>query len=165
MASDQWRTPPELYAALDSEFGFGLDAAADPINALHRSYFGEGGAAPDALAVAHWAAHRLDGDAIYLNPPYSETGKWVHKAFEQSAMMSRDHAIVLLVPAMPSEGWWQTLRHATEIREIPHRLKFLMPDGKTKDSARFASVVIVFRPQPGIRGPRSPRVVTWSFRP
>ncbi len=35
---DLWRTPPALFAALDAEFCFQLDAAAAPHNALCRQY-------------------------------------------------------------------------------------------------------------------------------
>ncbi|WP_368537037.1 DNA N-6-adenine-methyltransferase, partial [Enterobacter hormaechei] len=33
---DLWRTPPALFASLDAEFCFQLDAAAAPHNALCR---------------------------------------------------------------------------------------------------------------------------------
>jgi len=35
---DLWRTPPEIFAALDAEFGFQIDAAASAENALCRRY-------------------------------------------------------------------------------------------------------------------------------
>ncbi|MDH0752583.1 phage N-6-adenine-methyltransferase [Citrobacter freundii] len=35
---DLWRTPPALFAALDAEFCFQLDAAAAPHNALCRKF-------------------------------------------------------------------------------------------------------------------------------
>lgn len=38
---DLWRTPPALFAALDAEFCFQLDAAAAPHNALCRKFISE----------------------------------------------------------------------------------------------------------------------------
>ncbi len=35
---DLWRTPPALFASLDAEFCFQLDAAAAPHNALCRKF-------------------------------------------------------------------------------------------------------------------------------
>lgn len=35
---DLWRTPPALFASLDAEFYFQLDAAAAPHNALCRKF-------------------------------------------------------------------------------------------------------------------------------
>ncbi|WP_252405592.1 phage N-6-adenine-methyltransferase, partial [Escherichia coli] len=35
---DLWRTPPALFASLDAEFCFQLDAAAAPHNALRRKF-------------------------------------------------------------------------------------------------------------------------------
>jgi hypothetical protein len=38
---DDWGTPPDLFAALDAEFHFTLDAAANHKNALCKNYFSE----------------------------------------------------------------------------------------------------------------------------
>ncbi len=38
-ATDMWATPPELYAALDEEFGFTLDACAVRDNAKCPDYY------------------------------------------------------------------------------------------------------------------------------
>ena len=60
---DRWQTPVEVFTALDLEFGFYLDAAADHQNALCARYLTE---ADDALA-ADWESY----GAIWCNPPYS----------------------------------------------------------------------------------------------
>lgn len=69
----EWSTPPDLFAELDAEFHFDLDAASTDENALcERHYTKE----DDGLAQP-W-----DGN-VWCNPPYGrEIGKWVRKAAE-----------------------------------------------------------------------------------
>jgi len=40
-ASDEWETPPDLFATLDAEFHFTLDAAASARNRKCKNYFSE----------------------------------------------------------------------------------------------------------------------------
>lgn len=95
---DHRATPPELFDPLDARFGFTLDACALPENAKCSRYFTP---EQDGLAQS-WA-----GEVIWCNPPYSNIGPWVEKAWAE-AMAAK--AIVLLVPANRCEqGWWQDL--------------------------------------------------------
>ena len=72
--SNEWSTPPELFAELDSEFCFDLDAASTHENALCEQHFTK---AEDGLAQPWEDAH------VWLNPPYGrEIGKWMRKAAE-----------------------------------------------------------------------------------
>lgn len=153
--TDCYRTPRELFDPLHEEFDFEVDAAATRDNRLCTLWYGEGSIQPDALVVP-WGTSR-----IWMNPPYSETGKWVKKAADEA---SRGATVVGLVPFMPSEGWWNHIERSVEVRRIPHRVRFLDPGGLQVGTARFASAVVVWRPQPGIMGYAPPRYVSWSWR-
>lgn len=162
-ASDLWRTPPELFAALDAEFAFTVDLAASLENALCDCFLGPGagpGLSEDALAVS-WVDENL-GRRGFLNPPYSAKliVRFVEKAAREAAA---GFMTVALLPCDPSTRWWQFTRSAVEIREIPHRVGYLKADGTTKAGAMFPSCVVVFRPQPGIVRAQ-PRRVVWTYR-
>lgn len=158
-ASDEWRTPIDLFLALDSEFTFGVDLAARDSNALLPRWFGPGSECAEDALYASW----LDwGHTGFLNPPYSAAliGPFMQKAAEEAA---RGFTTVALVKLDPSTRWWAWTRFAVEIREIKGRVKFLKADGVKKAGAMFPSAVLVFRPQPGILRAQ-PRRVVWSYR-
>lgn len=190
-----WRTEDALFAALDGEFGFGLDAAASFANAKVKtwaglglpSYFGPDHLDPafrDALILGNWHKHSAAGKPIFCNPPSSRDEgmsllPWMTKFAEQA---TRGATIVAVIPHKTSSRYWRFCRQAVEIREIPYRVKYWLPadeldvinavrarEGrkplKSGDSAGFDSAVVIWRPQPGVQGPASPRVVTWSYRP
>ena len=129
----EWSTPPDLFAELDAEFHFDLDAASTDENALcERHYTKE----DDGLAQP-W-----DGN-VWCNPPYGrEIGKWVRKAAESDG----GGVGVCLVPARTDTAWWHdwVVGHATEVRFIRGRLKF----GGSKSGAPFPSAVVVYDKRP-----------------
>lgn len=71
-----WETPQELFDQLDREFEFELDVCALPENAkCGRFYTPE----DDGLSQP-WPG------VVWCNPPYGrEVGRWVEKAFAESA--------------------------------------------------------------------------------
>lgn len=91
-AKDDWRTPPELFAQLNAEFGFTTDAACTPHNGLcaYQIY--------DSLET-DWSD---DGDysraRVFVNPPYSKglQKRFIAKAYEEA---SRGALVVMLLPA------------------------------------------------------------------
>lgn len=116
--SDEWSTPPDLFAALAEEFGrFDLDAAATSATALAHRYY----TAEDDGLVQPWSG------TVWCNPPYSRVGAFV----------------VVLVPARTDTKWWhESAVEADEIRFLRGRLRF----GNAKAGAPFPSAVLVFRP-------------------
>ncbi|HHR6004158.1 TPA: phage N-6-adenine-methyltransferase, partial [Providencia alcalifaciens] len=72
---DRWQTPLPLFTALDAEFGFYLDAAADKNNHLCTHYLTE----KDDSLNCDWESY----GAIWINPPYSDIQPWINKATEQ----------------------------------------------------------------------------------
>jgi phage N-6-adenine-methyltransferase len=94
-ATDDRRTPREFWDQLNRRWGFTLDAAASAENALCPHFFT---AETDGLRQS-WSG------TVWCNPPYSNVGAWVAKAWGE---FSRCDAIVMLVPANRTEQrWWQ----------------------------------------------------------
>lgn len=153
---DNWLTPPDLFAVLDSEFVFDLDSAAsDGHEKIARHITPE----QDALAT-DWR-----GKAVWCNPPYSMMREFVCRAWQQC--QAQRNVIVLLIPAYTDPGyWWDCIvPFADEIRFLRGRVSFLENslDGK-RESARFPSVVIVFRHRRGVQK-GAPRVFWWDWKP
>ena len=129
-----WRTPMNLFAQLDQEFGFTLDAAASRDNALCQRFITE---EQDAL-TCDW--HELaKGGAVWLNPPYGRgVGKWVRKAWLESA---KGTVVVMLIPARTDTAYFREwAMQAAEIRLIAGRLRFQGAD----NPAPVPSALLVF---------------------
>ena len=125
-AKERWETPSEVYAELDSEFGFDFDPcpSRDPSEA-GMSLFGT-----DGLAVS-WTGKR-----VFCNPPYGPgVDRWLAKAREPILA-------VYLLPSRTDTRWWHDhAMKADEIRFLRGRLRF----GASKNCAPFPSVVLVYR--------------------
>lgn len=140
-ADSTWTTPPEFFAKLDNEFGFGLDAAALSTSTLVLdNWFGPDHSEParrDAL-VLDWNFN-ANGKPIWLNPPYGRVIKdWVAKADYES---KQGATVVCLVPARTDTNWWWDSCIHHEVRFIKGRLKF----GNQPNSAPFPSAIVVMR--------------------
>lgn len=136
-ADASWRTPPALYAELNREFGFALDAAATAENALAPEYLNE---AQDALEI-EWPTR----GPVWLNPPYGrEVGRWLEKAWLESR---RGLTVVVLVMACTETRWWREfVWKADEVRFIQGRVRFLDRTGQPRAAAPKGSALVVFRP-------------------
>lgn len=129
--SDVYSTPHALFNELDREFHFTLDACADEKSHKCDRYFTE----EDNGLIQSWG-----GETVWCNPPYSETGKWVQKAYEESRKPNT--AVVMLLPTTTSAAWFfDYILYRTEIRYIQYRLYF----GNSKSCAPFASMIVIFR--------------------
>ncbi len=183
--SPDWRTPPALYATLDAEFCFVLDAAATAQDKLCPHYFGPDHVNPklrNALDV-DWAAFvrgcyditgALSRSAIWINPPYSRKlslpiTPWLEKCWQEA---QRGCTIVGVIPYSPQTEWWRTYVEgqqeegatlkmffaAREVRKIPHRVTFLRPNGEVEGNAGGNTAIVVWRPKHGVCAPWVP----WS---
>jgi len=119
-ASEEWSTPVDVYAALNSEFRFDFDPC--PIGGRVD------GTAP---LFVEWRARR-----VFCNPPY---GPGIRPFLERG--LEADVA-VFLIPARTDTRWFHeiVLPFAKEIRFIKGRLKF----GGAANSAPFPSMIVVF---------------------
>ncbi|EMN1412617.1 phage N-6-adenine-methyltransferase [Enterobacter cloacae] len=141
---DLWRTPPALFASLDAEFCFQLDAAAAPHNALCRKFI----TAEENTLETPWADYLSIPGYVWLNPPYSDITPFVKKAAAESA---NQIGTVMLVPADTSVGWFkEAIQTASEVRFITAgRLAFINPvTGKPVSGNNKGSMLIIWRPYP-----------------
>lgn len=141
---DLWRTPPALFASLDAEFCFQLDAAAAPLNALCRKFI----TAEQNTLETPWADYMSIPGYVWLNPPYSDIMPFIKKAAAESA---NQIGTVMLVPADTSVGWFkEAIQTASEVRFITAgRLAFINPvTGKPVSGNNKGSMLIIWRPYP-----------------
>lgn len=121
---DDRGTDPEFIATLEERFGkFTLDVAAAAHNAKAPTFYTR---EDDGLSRP-WSGH------VWCNPPYSDCGAWVGKAWEEWGRGSNPIAghppyfIAMLLPANRVEqGWWQD--HVEPFRDRPDsplRVEFL----------------------------------------
>lgn len=129
--SDEWATPPELFARWNLAFNFTVDVAATPeTTKVPECYFTE---ETDGLAQS-WAGHR-----VFCNPPYSNISEWVDKAIEETARGC--HLVFLLVPARTDQAWFRKLMELDrcDLWFFRGRIKF----GTGKAGAPFPSVAAI----------------------
>mgnify|MGYP002682524961 CR=1 FL=1 len=130
--AEDWETPLWLFEELDREFGFTVDVCATERNAKCERFF-----SPEDNGLAQeWQG------ICWMNPPYGRTiGEWMEKALNASRGGA---TVVCLVPARTDTAWWHSfVTKASEIRFLKGRLCF----GRTcRDSAPFASAIVIYRP-------------------
>ena len=91
MAGKQnWQTPPNIFEALNAEFKFAADMAADDENRLCPMYLTE----LDNALEKHWPDFLDVGQYCWVNPPYNNPLPWVEKAAQEA---SKGIGIVMLL--------------------------------------------------------------------
>jgi phage N-6-adenine-methyltransferase len=126
----EWETPQAFFDALDAEFHFTLDVAADASNAKCARYLTR----EDDALTQHWEG------VCWCNPPYGkELSAWLQKAYESAQAGA---TVVCLLPARTDRRWWHAYAARGEVRFVPGRLTFT----GASNPAPFASVIVIFRP-------------------
>lgn len=146
---DDWRTPADLFAALDAEFDLCVDVAATRENRLRLDYFGpDNERHPDALKESWTQFGTLS--RCWCNPPYSRKlqAKFIAKAAEEAR---KGATVVMLIPARTDtrafhDHIWDAERHkprpwVKEIRFLKGRVKFV----GAEHGAPFPSMIVVFQ--------------------
>lgn len=130
-----WGTPADLFAKLDDEFGFTLDAAASRANHKCAKYY----TAEDSAFDHEWG-----GDTVFCNPPYGKAiAKWVRKCSMEASR--KGTTVVMLLPSRTDTRWWHRyILNRAEVRFLPGRLRF-ETDGKPGGPAPFPSAIVVMR--------------------
>lgn len=114
-AVDDRATTPEVFDPLNERYAFSIDVAA----AAHNTKVGRFYSIDDDGLQQSWA-----GERVWCNPPYSNIGPWVAKAWEE---FEQAQVIVMLLPANRTEqGWWQEMVEPFRDRPgSPLRVEFL----------------------------------------
>lgn len=95
---DDRGTDKALFAALSARFGgFTLDAAAAERNAKCERYYS---IEDDGLSQPWYGS-------VWCNPPYSDCGAWVRKAWAEFNAGRCDRIVMLLPANRVEQAWWQ----------------------------------------------------------
>ena len=147
-----WATPQSLFAWLDAEFDFRLDAAATAENAKCERFISP---ETDALGTEPWAVvagnqgydSYRQWPSIWLNPPYGRgIGQWVKRAALE-AHAGWGATVVVLTFACTDTKWWaEAWEAADEIRFLTGRVHFKDPTGQVTTAAPKGSALLIFRP-------------------
>ena len=145
-----WATPKSLFAWLDAEFLFVLDAAATADNTKCGAAFISPEEDALSLPVGAWARKpRIVDDkywpSIWLNPPY---GRGINRWVKRAALEAQAGAtVVVLTFACTDTKWWaEAWAHADEIRFLTGRVHFKDPTGQVTTAAPKGSALLIFRP-------------------
>ena len=126
-ATGEWGTPQTLYAVLNAEFSFTLDACATGENAKAPHYYSEGSLDKPWEGV------------VWCNPPYGrEIGAWIQKGYE--AARNGATVVMLLLSRTDTRWFADYVMKSSEIRFIKGRLRF----NGARNSAPFPSMIVVF---------------------
>lgn len=160
MANDLWRTPPEVFKALDKEFQFAADMACTDKNKLCAIGYTE---QDDSLSFnwmskisyLYFDTNQHENRYVWCNPPYSEIKPWVDKAIEAQL---NGLGTVMLLNQDTSVGWfYEALQYVSEIRFITGdkkenggftggRLAFIDQDGRQAKGNNKPQFILVFNP-------------------
>jgi site-specific DNA-methyltransferase (adenine-specific) len=125
--SDKWITPKAFYDTLNNEFNFNHDPC--PIDWKEGDIDG---------LTTEW------GISTFVNPPYSNTAKWIKKASDES---KKGKTVVMLINAVTdTKAFHEYIYNKAEIRFIKGRLTFINPLQPEKRQPNVkASMIVVFR--------------------
>lgn len=154
---DDWETPPALFAPLDREFRFTLDAAASPENAKMGQYLMGPCASLSSCECglcADW-----ERQCVWCNPPYGGgLLLWCEKFAKAS---ERGAIVVALLPANTDTAWFaRVFQHAAELRFLRGRVNFV---GSTSGNTG-GNVVAIYRPRPKGLRVAWPVISLWDWR-
>jgi len=116
-ARQEWGTPTKIFAALDEEFKFTVDACATAHNAkLTRFWSPE----DDGLAQV-W-----EGERVFCNPPYNAIEPWLARGW---LAISRDPSTVCayLIPPRTDASWFHTFARLGRRDYFRGRISFVIP--------------------------------------
>ena len=147
---NSWGTDPVIFNAMDNEFRFNLDAAANHKNHKVPNYLTKD---DDALSVDwyqnlinHQSLVNIESLNVWVNPPYGKgfIKKFMNKAIEQKR---KGVTTVMLVPAT-LDAQWLPVNEISEIRIITGgRLSFYHPETNKKVNGNTkGSMFVIFRP-------------------
>ena len=110
-STDKWETPKDFYEELNSEFNFDFDPC--PIDWTPTTH-------PDGLSIP-W------GNSTIVNPPYSQTKKWIEKASNESKLGKQ--VVMLINACVDTIAFHKYIYNQphVEVRFIKGRIRFTSP--------------------------------------
>lgn len=153
-----WRTPRELFDALNRHYRFEVDAAANADNHLCPEWYGPGSPFAEDGLCAQW------NKPVFCNPGFSMLHKWVPYAALMVKTLSRCPLACVVVHHAPSSlKWWESVTgFADDVLQLTPRVNFIPAPGVPKSSNPRETDLIVFR-----RGPIlscGPRFSTFNWK-
>ena len=145
---NSWGTDPVIFNAMNKEFNFSLDAAANDHNHKCELYLTKemNGIDMDWSSFMNGYYDFTDNRTVWINPPY---GRGFIKAFMQKCIEQKQLGVtsVLLVPAT-LDAQWLPINEISEIRIVTGgRLSFYHPiTGKKVNGNTKGSMFVIFRP-------------------
>ena len=131
-ASDEWRTPKDLFKKLHKKFNFVCDVAASHENALCDLYNFKSENKEDCGLYGPWTSRN------WCNPPYSQLAKWIAKADQEAEL---GNLTVMLIPARTdTKAFHAHVHNKWHVEFLQGRLKF----SESKNSAPFPSMLVYF---------------------
>jgi phage N-6-adenine-methyltransferase len=132
---DEWRTPDWLFKALDAEFAFDFDAAANEGNAKCERF--------SLLLETDLKMIRSERLRVFCNPPYSNIEPFIEAALHSPNLW------VFILPTRMRAGWMERLRDSgrVEFRWLRKRVEFVPPPGVEESSPRNDVFVAIVRPR------------------
>lgn len=137
---NEWATPQWLFDDCNAIWQFNIDVCALPHNHKCDRYF-----TPEIDALTQTLTY---GDRAWMNPPYSNPGKWCDWAEQQA---NNGALVVGLLSCDTSTQWFHRVMNQTrtEIHPIKGRVKFEPPKGypKKPTSPTSAHCIVVWYPK------------------
>lgn len=144
--SDDWETPDELYQKLIIVSGVlpQLDVCATKKNKKCLYYLGE---SDNALhANTEWQRGREpEVTGVWCNPPHSQTGAFVKKAFDQWQKHNINVLMIMPTNTMSSNYWHNYIEGNAEYFAIKGRIRFKIGGVSSQHVSRNAYVCVIFR--------------------
>lgn len=127
--NDKWATPKELYDDWNKEFNFNYD----PCPITWKAGDADG-------LTADW------GTSTFCNPPYSDTAKWIEKAYNE---WKKGKKVVMLINAITdTKAFHKYIYNQANIRFLQGRIKFVdysdPANPKVKAPNVKASMLVIF---------------------
>jgi hypothetical protein len=158
-SNDEYETPPWLFEACHTEFGFEWDAAARKTDMEVEQSDGTILKMVGGNALAGLVSNDIEKDIkmirahrgnVWCNPPYSKIDLFIGLALMSPNLWC------FLLPSRTGTGWFQRLRWSfdrVEMRPFRRRIQFLLngqpplgKDGKPQ-GPRFDSMIAIVRPR------------------
>lgn len=131
--AQDWRTPPQVFAALHREYAFTIDAAAGIGNNL----------LPRFWTFTHNAlAHSLEGERAFCNPPFGMIYDFLAWGLDEAA----GGFSCFLVPANQETDWFHDLAVHGDKHIFKRRVEYVPPRGVDVSSPSFSSMLVMFGP-------------------